>query len=55
MDLAIDVNNFKKRYGDIVTVDHVNFEVRKGEIFGFLGPNGAGKTIWIPHSASAYH
>ena len=47
MDLAIDINNLTKRYGDIVAVDHVNFEVRKGEIFGFLGPNGAGKTTTI--------
>jgi ABC-2 type transport system ATP-binding protein len=30
-----------------VAVDHINFEVRKGEIFGFLGPNGAGKTTTI--------
>jgi ABC-2 type transport system ATP-binding protein len=41
------VNNLTKRYGDIVAVDHINFEVRKGEIFGFLGPNGAGKTTTI--------
>jgi ABC-2 type transport system ATP-binding protein len=31
----------------LVAVDHVNFEVKKGEIFGFLGPNGAGKTTTI--------
>jgi len=28
-------------------VDHINFEVKKGEVFGFLGPNGAGKTTTI--------
>ena len=33
-----------KRYGDFTAVDHINFEVREGELFGFLGPNGAGKT-----------
>jgi ABC-2 type transport system ATP-binding protein len=47
MDFAIDVNNLTKRYGDIVAVDHVNFKVGKGEVFGFLGPNGAGKTTTI--------
>jgi len=33
-----------KRYGGFTAVDHVTFEVRQGEVFGFLGPNGAGKT-----------
>ena len=36
-----------KYYGDFLAVDHINFEVKKGEIFGFLGPNGAGKTTTI--------
>src|SRR4030043_2344001 len=31
----------------LVAVDHVNFDVKRGEIFGFLGPNGAGKTTTI--------
>jgi ABC-2 type transport system ATP-binding protein len=44
---AIEVSNLTKYYGDLLAVDHVNFEVRKGEIFGFLGPNGAGKTTTI--------
>lgn len=34
-------------YGDLVAVDHVNFNVAQGEILGFLGPNGAGKTTTI--------
>ena len=33
-----------KSFGDFVAVDHVDFLVRRGEVFGFLGPNGAGKT-----------
>ncbi len=33
-----------KKFGDFVAVDHVDFEIAKGESFGFLGPNGAGKT-----------
>jgi ABC-2 type transport system ATP-binding protein len=35
------------RYGNVVAVDHISFNVRKGEVFGFLGPNGAGKTTTI--------
>lgn len=35
------------RYGSLTAVDHVTFEVRAGEIFGFLGPNGAGKTTVV--------
>ncbi len=43
----IEVNSLTKRFGEIVAVDHINFKVKKGEIFGFLGPNGAGKTTTI--------
>ncbi len=46
-EYAVEVSNLTKKYGDLVAVDHVNFSVRKGEIFGFLGPNGAGKTTTI--------
>lgn len=41
---TIKVSNLTKRYGKIVAVDHISFEVKQGEVFGFLGPNGAGKT-----------
>ena len=48
MNHAIEVNNLTKVYGNlgsgVLAVDHINFEVRQGEVFGFLGPNGAGKT-----------
>ncbi len=40
----ITTEDLVKKFGDLVAVDSVNFEVRAGEIFGFLGPNGAGKT-----------
>jgi ABC-2 type transport system ATP-binding protein len=46
-EYAIEVTNLTKKYGDLVAVDHINFQVKKGEIFGFLGPNGAGKTTSI--------
>lgn len=45
--MAIEVGDLTKRYGEILAVDHISFDVRKGEIFGFLGPNGAGKTTTI--------
>ena len=40
----IEVEHLTKRYGHIVAVDDISFQVNKGEILGFLGPNGAGKT-----------
>ncbi len=43
-DLAISVSGLTKRFGTFTAVDHITFDVRKGEIFGFLGANGAGKT-----------
>jgi len=41
---AVEVRNLTKRYGQLVAVNSISFEVRRGELFGFLGPNGAGKT-----------
>ena len=46
-EYAIRVINLTKYYGELLAVDHINFEVYKGEVFGFLGPNGAGKTTTI--------
>jgi ABC-2 type transport system ATP-binding protein len=47
MESAIQAIGLTKRYGDLLAVDQVSFQVEKGEIFGFLGPNGAGKTTTI--------
>src|SRR5580704_2506027 len=44
---AVEVENLAKRFGDFLAVDHLNFNVQKGEIFGLLGPNGAGKSTLI--------
>jgi ABC-2 type transport system ATP-binding protein len=46
-DPAVRVRDLTRRFGDFVAVNHVNFEVPRGEIFGFLGPNGAGKSTVI--------
>jgi ribosome-dependent ATPase len=43
-DIAISAKNLTRRFGDFTAVDHVSFEIPRGEIFGFLGSNGCGKT-----------
>ena len=56
----IEVENLVKKFGSFVANDHLNFYVKKGEIFGFLGANGAGKTtaikilcgLWKPTSGN---
>src|SRR6185437_2347148 len=43
-EMAIEVRDLVRKFGDFTAVDHVSFTVRRGEIFGLLGPNGAGKS-----------
>jgi len=43
----IEVSNLTKRYGEVLAVDNISFQVGSGELLGFLGPNGAGKTTTI--------
>jgi len=43
-DAMVQVRDLVRRFGKFTAVEHVSFEVRRGEIFGLLGPNGAGKT-----------
>jgi len=43
-EIAIEAQGLTMRFGDFVAVDHVDFRIRRGEIFGFLGSNGCGKS-----------
>ncbi|MHA1742630.1 MAG: ATP-binding cassette domain-containing protein [Candidatus Heimdallarchaeota archaeon] len=45
--VAIEVRNLTRKFNGFTAVDNINFEVKKGELFGLLGPNGAGKTTTI--------
>jgi ABC-2 type transport system ATP-binding protein len=47
MDLAIRIQGLVKHYGDVVAVNGLDLEIRRGECFGLLGPNGAGKTTTV--------
>src|SRR5687767_1543672 len=46
-ELAIDARDLTRTFGAFTAVDHITFDVRAGEVFGFLGANGAGKTTAI--------
>ncbi len=45
--MIVKVDNLVKRYGELVAVDHLNLQVKEGEIYGLLGPNGSGKSTTI--------
>ena len=44
---AVKIENLVKRYKEVLAVDHLNLDIKEGEIFGLLGPNGCGKTTTI--------
>ena len=44
---AVKIENLLKRYKELVAVDHLNLDIKEGEVFGLLGPNGSGKTTTI--------
>lgn len=60
-EVVIEASALTKRFGDFAAADHIDFQVRGGEIFGLLGPNGAGKSttfkmmcgLLVPTSGSA--
>mgnify|MGYP000346877465 CR=1 FL=1 len=43
----VHIENLVKRYGDLTALNHLELDIREGEIFGLLGPNGSGKTTAI--------
>lgn len=45
--MVVEISNLVKRYGNLIALDHLNLEIKEGEIFGLLGPNGSGKTTAI--------
>ncbi len=46
-DVVLEVRNLTKRYGELIAVNGVSFDVHRQEVFGILGPNGAGKTTTL--------
>lgn len=47
MENIIEVSNLRKKFSEVLAVKDIDFNVKKGELFGFLGPNGAGKSTTI--------
>ncbi len=46
-DVVVKIENLVKNYRELKALDHLNLEIKKGEVFGLLGPNGSGKTTTI--------
>ncbi|HOF69309.1 MAG TPA: ATP-binding cassette domain-containing protein, partial [Ruminococcus sp.] len=44
---VVKIENLVKRYKELIALDHLNIEIKEGEIYGLLGPNGSGKTTAI--------
>lgn len=52
---AVRIRGLVKTFGDYTAVDHIDLDIRRGEVFGVLGPNGAGKTTMINMLATLLH
>lgn len=46
-ETCVEFSNVSKNYKDLLALDHISFQIEKGDIFGYIGPNGAGKTTTI--------
>ena len=55
MNALLRIENLIKRFGGLTATDHVNFDVRPGEVHAIIGPNGAGKTTLISQLAGELH
>ena len=55
MDFALEIKNVTKRFGNVLAVDDVSFQIPEGSIYGFLGPNGAGKTTTLRMIMSIFY
>ncbi len=55
MNIALELSEVTKRFGDFTAVDHLSMQVPEGCIFGFLGPNGSGKTTTMRMIMSIFH
>jgi branched-chain amino acid transport system ATP-binding protein len=54
MSAMLEVNNLTKRFGGLVAVNDLSFDVNKGDILGLIGPNGSGKTTTFNMLSGAY-
>ena len=55
MSALLTIRGLVKRFGGLVATDHLDFDVRAGEIHAIIGPNGAGKTTLISQLAGELH
>jgi len=55
MEFAIETKELVKKFKNLVAVDHLNLQIKEGEIFGLLGPNGAGKTTTLMMLTTLIH
>lgn len=55
MEFAIETKSLVKKFKDLVAVDHLDLQIKEGEVFGLLGPNGAGKTTTLMMLTTLIH